>query len=290
MTADEKKTPQETPSPEEFASLFNLDRVTSPVISVKHPPKDWADVVMLVPHEAVRRECAAMAKSTDKLAANVAADEYQDWQGVLLAEWFVNHFYPVIHGHHDNEELIYFPWIMSKCTPEEAASNERMSKSHEEMMELMDDMKAQCQSITDKKGLDVKAEVAALNDLGHKLHEFMKEHMGEEEEVYPPIVRKYFTPEEEQVVIGQIIQREGLIGLRNFFPAIAQAMKEWASPAFNKEFWDGVPPPVREQLEAVFVPDYHSFIVKKRDAPFATYKPDLVSKFEATQKAEAAAE
>ena len=50
-----------------FAKLFVLDQITSSLYGPDSPPKDWADISFLVPHEAIRREMAAMSKSITKL-------------------------------------------------------------------------------------------------------------------------------------------------------------------------------------------------------------------------------
>lgn len=79
------------------SSPFIPKGLTSSVYNEMNPPKDWCDVGLLIPHEAIRRELAAMVE-------NVAAmdKDYDDgtdfWRVLYFAEWFADVFFPAIQG------------------------------------------------------------------------------------------------------------------------------------------------------------------------------------------------
>ena len=114
--------------------------------------------------------------------------------------------------------------------------------------------------------------------------------MAQEERLIPPLVRANFTQEEEEVIIGQIGQRGGLPALQNFFPAIVVAVKDWATNGFYEQFVESLPPPVKDPLMNIFVPDYHSIMVPKRDAPLRDTEPQLKAAVPDTEPAAAAPE
>lgn len=90
-----------------------VSMVTSEVYSEDDPPRDWADIGLLVPHEAIRREMAAMENSVASLPAELS--KASSWKGLYFSQWYVDYFYQSVHNHHDNEEEIYFPWIATKA-------------------------------------------------------------------------------------------------------------------------------------------------------------------------------
>jgi len=84
-----------------MGSPFISSGLSSEVYNSKNPPKDWADVALLVPHEGLRRELSAMLTSVEALDGNS-----QSWQILFFAEWFVDIHCPTVHSHHDNEEKV----------------------------------------------------------------------------------------------------------------------------------------------------------------------------------------
>jgi len=132
------------PAPIVQPALTFPDKLTSSVYGPDNPPKDWADVSFLVPHEGFRREVAAMLKSIDKLASG---DDFQPWQAVYFCEWYVDNFVPGVYDHHDNEEEIYFPWVATR-----AKLPEKLSKGHEELVMYMNEIRDMCETVIAKEG------------------------------------------------------------------------------------------------------------------------------------------
>ena len=76
-------------------SPFVPQGLTSEVYGVDNPPKDWADIGLLIPHEAIRHEMTAMVASAKALKAD--GDASEAWRVLYFAEWYVDIFAPVIH-------------------------------------------------------------------------------------------------------------------------------------------------------------------------------------------------
>lgn len=125
-------------------SLCFPDKLSSSAYGPENPPKDWADVSFLIPHEGFRHGIQAMLKSVDKLAAG---GDFEPWQAVYFCEWFVESFVPGVEDHHENEEAIYFPWVASRAT-----LPEKLSKGHEELIDMMNELSRVCETVIAKEG------------------------------------------------------------------------------------------------------------------------------------------
>lgn len=68
-----------------------LDKLTSTVYGPRNPPKDWADISLLVPHECIRREERAMLRSVEALQKRTSAESKRvlSWQILYFCEWFI---------------------------------------------------------------------------------------------------------------------------------------------------------------------------------------------------------
>lgn len=154
----------------------------------------------------------------------------------MFKAWYCNVFYEVVLHHHDAEEDIYFPWIAEKV----AFENNRTTLQHDELKKLMEEIKSKC----DKNEMD------GLGDLLTKLAKLMKDHLDEEERMVPDMLRKTgYTAQQEQAVIGKIVEGLGPQGNALFLPIITHAMDLAGGygPTMNKTiFMSVLPPPVQE--------------------------------------------
>jgi len=274
---------------------------TSEAFSKQVPPKDWCDAGLLVPHEALRHEMLLMEKSAGLLVA--ADDPAQDgWRSVNFSNWYTGIFHPLIHAHHDNEELIYFPWVATK-----ASLPEKLTADHKTLVVLLDSIKAHCEAVATANGGPGAAE--AIASIRKEVPLFVAEmiaHLKEEEEIIPPLMRAHFTQAEENAVVGQIIQvrllptssimthvitslpvfsvvvfaasprqKGGLTEARFFLPSIKLTMAKWASPEMRAGVDGGIPPPLVHLLNNYFVPDYQNVYGMMRDSPGLEAKPAL---------------
>ena len=150
-----------------------------------------------------------------------------------------------------------------------------MAKDHEGLIRLLDEIELVCANVIKKQGIDCKDEISKLKTNIPVLEKEMRKHLKEEEEVIPQLLRDNFTQAEEQECIEKILKNEGLYGARIFVPAIINAMEHWATPKFNEEFLQIMPPPIRSLVVNYFMPDYETFVYPKRDAPILETKPTL---------------
>lgn len=258
-------------SNDEYSKRFKLDKLTSDVFGPENPPKDWADASLLVPHENIRREMQRMTDSADKLVELSKLKSMQSWQAVYFCEWYLDCFQPAVKEHHDVEEELYFPWLQSKTD----IPDKQLSKEHEELIEMLDEITTICNIIITKTGFQCQDEVSELSTKMHGFAIEMKEHMAEEERDIPPLAKQHFTASEEMKIINKIVRRSPPSDVRKFFPPLLFAVSEWATPEYYDEFRKEIPGPVLHVMEKYYVPDFDTNIKPKRDAPFLMEEPIL---------------
>lgn len=211
-----------------------MSKLSSTVIT---EVRDWCVNGMLIPHEALRVMINPMT--------NMKIDSQEKFE--MFKTWYCSVFYEIVVHHHHIEEEIYFPWIAKKV----AFGDDRATSQHVELIEMMNNIKTKCGN-NDMDG---------LSDMITKFARFMNEHLNEEEQMVPDMLRKSgYTPEEEQVVIGEIVKSLGPQGNALFLPIITHAMDlAGGYGPLNKEvFISGLPPFVQEafpQFEESFKKD-----------------------------------
>ncbi|KAL3808372.1 hypothetical protein ACHAXA_005343 [Cyclostephanos tholiformis] len=247
--------------------LAIVDKLSSEVFNSDFPPVDWADMSLLGPHEAIRRQMTMMTRSVRAIPDDPAEDEL--WKVTLFARWYTEYFFVSVEEHHDAEEKIYFPWIKSKSEYPEG----EFHASHESLSSEMKGMRVACETIRMRQGRGCEDEIALLKDVVPAFERNMLAHLREEEETIPELLRKNFTREEEGEVVGRIAQAGGLTLTERFFPAILLAMREWAASDFYDELLASMPPPVRELVFEQYLPNFENVVVPMRDAPTLEEKP-----------------
>ena len=81
---------------EEETSPFKPSGFTSSVYTVNNPPKDWCDIGLLLPHEAIRMEMAAMNASVLALKEDYD-DAKDDWHVLYFSQWYIDIFSHIKH-------------------------------------------------------------------------------------------------------------------------------------------------------------------------------------------------
>lgn len=71
-----------------FVIATNL---TSDVYHEENLPMDWADMCLLIPHEAIRRQMTMMVQSAAALPDDPSPDEF--WKATLFAKWYIEFFF-----------------------------------------------------------------------------------------------------------------------------------------------------------------------------------------------------
>mmetsp|Transcript_29059 Transcript_29059/g.61849 ORF Transcript_29059/g.61849 Transcript_29059/m.61849 type:complete len:290 (-) Transcript_29059:99-968(-) len=251
------------------SSLAKVDKLTSDVYGKDHPPMDWADVSLLIPHEAIRRQMSKMVQSIDAMPDSPMENE--SWKVTLFAEWYIEYFFFSIKEHHDSEEEIYFPWIKSKAVyPEKEFSN-----SHDELFTELQDMKVACQSICKKGGTECSEEISLLKKKMPAFENELRAHLKEEEEMIPGLLRDNFSAEEEGAIVDKILKAGGLTNTKKFSTAVFLALKEWASDEYYEQICSSMPKPIQYLVFSHYIPHFEKVAVVMRDAPTMKEKPKL---------------
>lgn len=189
-----------------------------PTSRVIKKPQGWEEEGILFPHEGVR---FLMQELSDAVSS---MDSAPAWKWENLSTWYQDYFYTVVHHHHDAEEKIYLPWIQARVSVPD-----KITADHPELMRAMDDLSTML-----KKGASLPATQRAehLTDVQKLLASFtedMQQHLAEEEEIIPQLLREGgFTHEEEGPVVGQIIEGLGLDGNKKALPPMLHAYARWA--------------------------------------------------------------
>lgn len=156
-----------------FSDQFVLQRLTSEVYGVENPPRDWADVGLLIPHECIRREMHHMLNGIDKLIRRIEQGRLKPWHVLYFCEWFIDVFEPFVISHHEAEERLYFPWIASKA--DFPQGKKKFAHGHTLLSSLMDGIGNLCENVIEKKGLDCNEEIRSL---WKQMHIFVAEMNG----------------------------------------------------------------------------------------------------------------
>jgi len=199
-------------------------------------PQGWQEEGILFPHEGVRFLLEELCEAVGVM------DPKPSWKWGNLATWYQEYFYVVVHHHHDSEEKIYFPWLRTRV-----AIPEKLSTDHPELMRTMDELGSMFKSGA-LKPVGERAEfLAQLRERVTAFAEDMQEHLAEEEEAVPKLLRKGgFSQEEERVAVGKIIESLGLDGNKKCLPVMLHAHKCWAGDDRVEAFVaESLPLPIR---------------------------------------------
>jgi len=189
----------------------------------------------------------------DVLAAfDPIADPATKWKTDTFFKFYSEYYYPCIHHHHDAEEKIYNPAIEAKIGKTIGGN---IKNDHEDLMKQLEQVKAFQPRIA-------AGDAAALREFKaffRSMVQFMEEHLAEEEQSYPALLRlSGMTEQEEGAVVGQIIQSLGLDGNKRFLPAIVYAGCMWkGEEQFLQWVSKNVPPPIQMLLNKCWICDFY---------------------------------
>jgi hypothetical protein len=83
--------PGPTTTNEEQRLPIIATKLTSDVFNEANPPTDWADMSLLVPHEAIRRQMTMMVRSVAAMPTDPSVNEL--WKVYLFAKWYIDYFF-----------------------------------------------------------------------------------------------------------------------------------------------------------------------------------------------------
>ena len=171
----------------------------------------WGEEGLLVPHEPIRQ----ILITVDYLLNN-EIEKHESWKLVNFFEWYTNRFLFTIKGHHDNEELIYFPWASSFVD-----FPEKQTVDHRYLMRCLNDiselhkqfeLKGGSEHFTETNTASVSEILPQLGELWHEMRTMMMPHLCEEEEVFRDLVAPATTQKKYLQTVNKIIQKEGYHG------------------------------------------------------------------------------
>ncbi|CAD7927240.1 unnamed protein product [Amoebophrya sp. A25] len=221
----------------------------------------------MIPHSCVRIATYNLLAGAKGLALE---DGITATKATLFKNWYHDYYLDFVHHHHRNEEDIYFPWLngvlqAKKDTDGEGQLPKKLGAAHVELMDMMDRIEAQSQSLEEfakSKAEKAKALHADLLELVEKFSALMIAHLDEEEVVIVPLLRKYATPKEEEAVVQIILKAMGLGGAKMSIPWILDAMDQYdptRDKKFVKSFYAQLPPPFRLFNSCCWVKSYTKF-------------------------------
>lgn len=210
----------------------------------------WYDRTLLVPHEMLRVEMLRLQR--------MLRPEYFDptvsWKVDLLFSYWQTYFVEVVHGHHDIEETIFFPAIS-----ERVALPPKLSADHRTLMRMLDEISGVEEQFRHAAGND-----AQLRELAEELRrrvdemcECMLEHLDEEEQCTPGMLRDHFDEAWEQRMVHRIVSEERRHSpqvMNRQLPMILAAMGKWGGPHVQHEMMKTLPPPARLFVRYKLVP------------------------------------
>lgn len=218
-----------------------------PTSRVHKNPQGWQEEGILFPHEGLR---FLMQEFSD--AVN-AMDPVPTWKWENLSTWYQDYFYTVVHHHHDAEEKIYLPWIQ-----ERVSVPAKIAADHPGLMQEMDDLSDMLKNGAAVPAGERAKHLADIQEVVKAFIEDMQQHLAEEEEAFPRLLREGgFTQEEEGPVVAQIIQSLGLDGNKKALPPMLHAYACWAGAEKAEAFVSAnLPLPIQFLYNTFWVHDF----------------------------------
>lgn len=153
-------------------------------------------------HNAVRFEIGEMKRVVEALTAPPV--RLEKWQVDAVQSWWRGHEVH-IHEHHTNEDEIFNPVIRTRVI-----YPEKLEADHVELVAAMDAIAAHV------RALQPGATLEGLHPLWMRYESIMLPHLHEEEQIGLPLARAYFTPQEIDKVVAQILKQSDPISLGSF--------------------------------------------------------------------------
>jgi hypothetical protein len=144
----------------------------SPIIKPTNGEYDFADVTLLVPHEAIR----VLTERTARALAFYDPERHP-WKAKRLQSWLDKAYIPFIQEHHDNEEKIFFPFFHKLG----ARGFDSQSDEHSQLLLSLRDLRAAAAS----------ADGDAARRSFSAMAELLLRHLDAEERFWPAELRKH---------------------------------------------------------------------------------------------------
>lgn len=144
-------------------------------------------------HNTFRGEMEQFASALDATLKRGAKPA--DWEVAAIQRWWASHK-PHIHGHHENEDKLFFPFLSERFT-----YPPKLESAHATLVQKLDALDATIDALApDKEGC-----VAELARSWDEYCALLKPHLVEEEQIIVPMMRAYFTHAEVGKVVEKIL-------------------------------------------------------------------------------------
>lgn len=240
---------------------------TGPTSRIIKDPKDWCDGGILIPHETIRwwdKQILEALEVYDPIGKPDTA-----WKTDVLFNFLEQYYVACIHHHHDAEEKIYNPGIEAKG----GKITDKIKTDHEVLIKMLDAIPSYRAKVESAAG------VAEFKQHMKTMLTTMEDHLAEEEQDYPRVLRAHLTEADEKALVEQIIQGLGLDGNKKFLPPLMYAMCMWKGEKEAFEWLEAnPPPPIRMMFHQCWLSDFNENQLKplmalKKDEFFSPEAP-----------------
>lgn len=99
---------------------------------------------------------------------------------------------------------------------------------------------------TDKSVDNASIVLSQVNKAVFELKEILFEHIAEEEQIIPGLLKEHFTFEEDKAIVGRIFEESGPEYTALGMPWVVDAMFDWGGKGMVQGFMAGMPEPVQQ--------------------------------------------
>ena len=235
---------------------------------------DWASLSLLFPHASIRHDIIQLQRCATALTTLPTPPNINKRIKSFKCWWRKYHIRRVS-MHHECEELIYFPWMETKCSLPSTLQQlhvalHRMTDTIDKLLSKSSLALAFSSEEVGKTSLDESFWASSstllffVSELAQALNEYaaaMTRHLDDEEAIVPNLLRLHFTPEEEKKIVKKIQKKCGVVGARLFLPGMlleAETETETGSGITKAEFKQNVPKVIRWVNRKVWKKRYKS--------------------------------
>ncbi|KAJ8600507.1 hypothetical protein CTAYLR_010066 [Chrysophaeum taylorii] len=225
------------------------DRVVFPEFSgptsrVVRRPKDWAEELMLLPHEALRFWDELLLAAIERYAGEA-------WQTTLLFDFLENYWRPTVHKHMSVEDTILHPRLVKKLGGDVEGLS-FLAGAHRVLLAGVDrisDFRPACERHEPRS-------IHAFKDHMFGIISDLADHYAEEEKIYPGALRAAMSRRDHDRFLDDVVQAYGLDGSKRFLPCVVFAMHRWKGQKGVDDFIATLQPPIVFLLNYFWLPDF----------------------------------
>lgn len=217
-------------------------------------PHSREEKLLLLPHNGIRFLMNELLDAVQNM------DPSLDWKWDNLNTWYDEYFYLMVQQHQDAEENVYFPWLQGKLAnvrmPAKFWANPK-ERQHPAPMEALDVIseviKAGRQADqSQKSGIQTR-----LCQVVEEMVDKMQNHLAEQEEIYPRLIKKAgCTRAEQDAFMMETIQSLTFNGNKVVLPTMIHALELSSGEEKAASFVEKLPKPDRFLYTSSWAPDF----------------------------------